>query len=508
MGSCSHACRHRSVCCMRCSPPWCRGPAGTVRLARLRCQTVENFRQFCTGEFRPAGIPVGYKGSKFHRVIKDFMIQGGDFLKVSRALGVHTHTHTHWHTHSHTGTHTHTRTLTLTLAHTCAHTHSHTHTHVRPLPLLHHPLAWPLCCAVPCVVVQGDGTGSVSIYGDKFNDETFARKLSGPGLLCMVGWCLGGGAKLGAIAEVACLEAAVVVWRHSHRFPRNTPRPPPPPPPAIVVCAAAATGQQRPPHQRLPVLHYMCEVRLVERQARGVRAGLGRGLHAACEWACVRVCVGGGGKPRGGCMHAPPPAVVAVAALAALAQPVVSCVGAVCATLRRCAALSTCPPLLGTCPAWTSSSASVGSCRRWEKGTRGVPQGVTPSTVGAVQAPIPARRPPECVCAVLREMEAHVCVRWHRCPGSGCLDPSALLSLVCVCVCACVCVCVCVSVSSVRCSYCGRRLSACVPTPTPTPTPLNDAGTPPACCHEPRCRTPASSKVAGHSPVPSPIEPG
>jgi peptidylprolyl isomerase len=78
-------------------------------------KTAENFRQLCVGAKSKSGKTLHFKGSPFHRVIPDFMCQGGDFT-------------------------------------------------------------------------AGNGTGGESIYGGKFDDETFAGKAGkhfGPGTLSM-----------------------------------------------------------------------------------------------------------------------------------------------------------------------------------------------------------------------------------------------------------------------------------------------------------------------------------
>ncbi|TRY70596.1 hypothetical protein TCAL_11543 [Tigriopus californicus] len=71
---------------------------GPVRTGRIVCQlfhdivpqTTRNFQSLCSGEAGlsgKSGRPLHYRGSIFHRVIKGFMLQGGDFVSHNGSGG-------------------------------------------------------------------------------------------------------------------------------------------------------------------------------------------------------------------------------------------------------------------------------------------------------------------------------------------------------------------------------------------------------------------------------------
>ncbi|KAH9051348.1 cyclophilin-like domain-containing protein [Lactarius deliciosus] len=107
-------------------------PAGRLKMelfSDVVPKTAENFRQLCTGEYRVNSRPQGYKGATFHRAYLVLLCL--DIQNLTKLYSV------------------------------------------------------PNFMCQGGDFLKGDGTGSFSIYGDKFPDENFQVKHTGPGLLSM-----------------------------------------------------------------------------------------------------------------------------------------------------------------------------------------------------------------------------------------------------------------------------------------------------------------------------------
>lgn len=123
-------------------------------------RTVDNFRALCTGEkgMGKSGKPLHYKGSTFHRIIPNFMIQG--YVRGLRVVTEHF------------------------LESKCG---SYRRKGVY-LCWLNVPAAAAACLLVCFEINRGDftegnGRGGESIYGTKFEDENFKLKVSAKSIL-------------------------------------------------------------------------------------------------------------------------------------------------------------------------------------------------------------------------------------------------------------------------------------------------------------------------------------
>lgn len=64
---------------------------GSTDVGRMKCElfadvvpkTAENFRQFCTGEYKKDSVPIGYKGSTFHRYVLIVLTVLNIFIYIS-----------------------------------------------------------------------------------------------------------------------------------------------------------------------------------------------------------------------------------------------------------------------------------------------------------------------------------------------------------------------------------------------------------------------------------------